>query len=371
MGTKIVAVLSIALLLFALTPLPVWAAAEIIETWPTEDKVVALTFNAGSDAGSVGRIMDILDDRGEAATFFLTGRWIENNAEEARIIAGADHTVGNLGYSDRDMTSMSAEEVREELGRTENLARDTFGTGLRPFFRPPGGAYDETLLDILGEEDYEYATMWTVDTLDWDAAPAQTIFERVQNNLRPGAIILMHLGSDTETAEALPSILDHLDEQGYRAVTMEEMTDRESEGRVYRVQPGDTLSSISIETGISVEEIAETNDLSDPYVIQVGQVLVIPGPDRPEEPEEDREPEEESEPEPDPEPEESPEHESDTPSEESDRDDPSEGEPSGEQEPEGSASWWNFPLRILGLLWRGFWELASDGVQFLVDYLRH
>ncbi|MFO7941547.1 MAG: polysaccharide deacetylase family protein [Bacillota bacterium] len=367
MGTKIVAVLSIVLLLSALAPVRVRAAAEIIETWPTEDKVVALTFDAGSDRGNVGRILEILENRDSAATFFLTGQWIEDNPEEARIVAGSEHTVGNHGYSGSDMTAISAEEIREELGRTENLARDTFGTGLRPFFRPPDGAHDETLLDILDEEGYEYAVMWTIDTLDWDGTPAHTILERVQNGLRPGAIVLMHLDSGTETVEALPSILDHLQEQGYRTVTMEEMAGRESEGRVYRVQPGDTLSSISMETGVSVEDIARANDLSDPYVIQVGEVLIIPGSEEPEETEEEDEDETEEgpEPKPDPTPEESSDPEEDVPSEE----DPKEEEPV-EEESEENTSWWTFPSRILGLLWRGFWELASDGVQFLVDYLR-
>lgn len=47
---------------------------------------------------------------------------------------------------------------------------------------------------------------------------------------------------------------------------------------VYVVQPGDSLSVIADRFGMSVEELAQANDIADPNLIQVGQKLVIPGP---------------------------------------------------------------------------------------------
>ena len=44
----------------------------------------------------------------------------------------------------------------------------------------------------------------------------------------------------------------------------------------YVVQPGDTLSSIAVEHGTTVEALVEANDIADPDVIAVGQELVIP-----------------------------------------------------------------------------------------------
>jgi len=46
----------------------------------------------------------------------------------------------------------------------------------------------------------------------------------------------------------------------------------------YTVQAGDTLAKIAAEFGVTVEEIAEANDIQDPSLINVGQVLVIPKP---------------------------------------------------------------------------------------------
>jgi len=50
------------------------------------------------------------------------------------------------------------------------------------------------------------------------------------------------------------------------------LSDRGVDG-TYRVQPGDTLSSISRETGVSVDQLAALNDISNPSLIRVGQRL--------------------------------------------------------------------------------------------------
>jgi lipoprotein NlpD len=48
-------------------------------------------------------------------------------------------------------------------------------------------------------------------------------------------------------------------------------------GRTYTVQPGDSLRSISGKTGAGSEAIARANNIPAPFVIRVGQKLVIPG----------------------------------------------------------------------------------------------
>jgi peptidoglycan/xylan/chitin deacetylase (PgdA/CDA1 family) len=48
-------------------------------------------------------------------------------------------------------------------------------------------------------------------------------------------------------------------------------------GLRYVVQPGDTLYSIALRIGVSVESITRANGLTDPGYIFVGQILVIPG----------------------------------------------------------------------------------------------
>jgi len=44
------------------------------------------------------------------------------------------------------------------------------------------------------------------------------------------------------------------------------------------VRPGDSLSAIALQYGVSVEDLSAANGIDDPNVIQEGQKLLIPGP---------------------------------------------------------------------------------------------
>jgi LysM repeat protein len=51
----------------------------------------------------------------------------------------------------------------------------------------------------------------------------------------------------------------------------------ETEGVRYIVQPGDTLSSISLRFNVSVDEIVSASGITDPNNLNVGDELIIPG----------------------------------------------------------------------------------------------
>jgi LysM domain len=46
----------------------------------------------------------------------------------------------------------------------------------------------------------------------------------------------------------------------------------------YAVQPGDTLSQIAVQFGVTTTALQQANNITDPNSIQVGQTLIIPTP---------------------------------------------------------------------------------------------
>lgn len=189
---------------------------------------VALTLDAGAGSAPAAQILDTLRDRGVRVTFFLTGKWIAENPELTRRMVAEGHELANHTYSHPDLTRLDDAAVRKELADTEAILQETApGASLRPFFRPPYGAYDDRVVRIVQAEGY-LPVYWTLDSLDSVGEPKTPAFllERITARLTPeqlrGAIILAHCGSQA-TADALPAILDRFAEMGFEVRRLSEV----------------------------------------------------------------------------------------------------------------------------------------------------
>jgi len=179
---------------------------------------VSLTFDAGSDYRPVPEILEALSQEGVKATFFLTGEWVRRNPLTTRRIVAEGHELGNHSWNHPPFTSLTDDEIRDQLRRTETMIEQTAGRSSLPYFRPPLGARDRRVLGIIGSEGY-YSVYWTLDSrdsVDRGITPDQ-IRERVVKGVQPGSIVLMHCGSQA-TADALPEILRGLRQKGLAQV---------------------------------------------------------------------------------------------------------------------------------------------------------
>lgn len=178
----------------------------------TEEKRVAISFDAAWGADKTQGIMDILSEYNSNATFFLVGFWTDKYSDMVKKIDEAGFEIGTHSNTHPDMTKLSAETIKSELETSIKLISDITGKEVE-LFRPPYGAYNNTLLDV-AEDMGLISIQWDVDTLDWKGLSGEEICTRVLNNVRPGSIILCHNNSD-HILEALPLILDRLQKQGY------------------------------------------------------------------------------------------------------------------------------------------------------------
>ncbi|MGH2793495.1 MAG: polysaccharide deacetylase family protein [Actinomycetota bacterium] len=117
--------------------------------------------------------------------------------------------------------------VRDQLLRAEGLLRAELGKDPRPLFRFPYGDSDGHTLRIVNGLGYG-SIRWTVDTLGWKGTKGgqsvDFVIARVKAALRPGAIVLMHVGSapdhSTLDADALPELIQTIRSLGYSFVTV-------------------------------------------------------------------------------------------------------------------------------------------------------
>jgi peptidoglycan/xylan/chitin deacetylase (PgdA/CDA1 family) len=252
----------------------------IISKIPIKEKIMALTFDDGFYPGDALAILDILKQNNVKCTFFLTGSVADIKKELVTQIVMDGHEIGNHSYTHPDFTSLTVEQIQQQIINTEkSLVAASGNILIKPLFRPPYGYYNADVLGVVESTGYPWTMMWTIDTLDWSGTSSNDILSNVLRNHEPGAIVLMHLTEKTNTIEALPKMIKYLRFQGYELTTLStllSMVYQELTSISYVVKLGDTLWKISNYFKVSLNEIVKLNNIENPDLIYVGQELIMP-----------------------------------------------------------------------------------------------
>ena len=185
-----------------------------------EDRVVALSFDAAWGNEDTQTLIDILDDHGVSATFFVVGDWVDKYPESVKALSDAGNEVMNHSVSHAHFSTLSTEQILADVtGCNEKIEAIT---GLAPtLFRCPYGEYDDHVIRAIHSLDMT-PVQWDVDSLDWKGISAQEIQQRVLKNVRSGSIILFHNAAE-HTPEALPGIIEALQADGYSIVPISQL----------------------------------------------------------------------------------------------------------------------------------------------------
>ena len=188
----------------------------------TDQKVIALTFDDGDNAGNLGEILDNLAYLGIKATFFMDGN---TDPYLLQRIVDEGHQLGNHTYSHDFLTSLSDDQVAYQLETMENLIQDYTGTSTVPYYRPPYGYYDASTLEVAGNLGYKYTIMWTYDTIDYSGNyTASQLSTSIMDHLDPGYIYLMHANDGAYTTpDSLWYIVPQVLDAGYTFVTIDQL----------------------------------------------------------------------------------------------------------------------------------------------------
>jgi len=175
---------------------------------------LALTFDDGPDEHTTSAILDILDQHGVRATFFVTGHRfdghgavaVRNRATLATTFARG-HLVGNHTYHHYSLDSLDAAALAYEIDRTDSLIAQVLGE--RTFlFRAPYGVFrTQAAMQAVYSRGLT-PVFWTIDTRDWEARSPEQVLATFRTGLDDspnGGVVLFH---DTleRTVQALPLV---------------------------------------------------------------------------------------------------------------------------------------------------------------------
>jgi peptidoglycan-N-acetylglucosamine deacetylase len=192
---------------------------------PTRQKVAALTFDDGPNPAFTPKLLDILDKYHVKATFFMIGKYMDKRPDLVGDVVRRGHAIGNHTYTHpRNIELDTQAQMIRELDSCEEVMERL--TGRRGhLFRPPRGLIDGSVFAIASEEGYT-TVLWTVCGDHHDALTPKLMAKRVLDNIRPGAIILLHDGETGirwKDIAATPLIIEELRKRGYRFVTVPEL----------------------------------------------------------------------------------------------------------------------------------------------------
>ena len=183
-------------------------------------RIVWLTFDDGPHPVVTPRILEVLAAYRVKATFFVLGSRITHL--EKPILARVDeegHTIGNHGFSHRDLRELSPQQIRDEVRRTADLIAEF--RHMEMIFRPPYGASNPVVDQIVEELGYRLI-LWDVDSRDWhpELRPDRWI-ERtaacIRAQVRP--IVLAHDIHET-TADHLGSLIERIGDVRFARLTV-------------------------------------------------------------------------------------------------------------------------------------------------------
>lgn len=182
---------------------------------PAEEKFIALTFDDGPRRSTTAGLLDGLLERGASATFFLVGEELQGNEDLVARMQAEGHQVGNHTWSHVHLEKLSAEAAMAELCQTDQALAAILGTG-GYWLRPPYGLINEAFpIEVP-------MVKWSVDPRDWEKRNTAEVVQAVLDNAKPNSIVLLHDIYPTSVEAAL-QIVDALQAEGYRFVTVEEL----------------------------------------------------------------------------------------------------------------------------------------------------
>lgn len=185
---------------------------------------ISLTFDDGPDPEVTPRVLDLLDQAGQRATFFVIGRRVRAHPEIAAEIARRGHRVENHTETHPHLFACyPANLLRREIETAQESIAAVVGERPR-LFRAPAGLRNPFLDWVLHRAGLRLVS-WTRRGFDAVESDPRAVARRLLAGLAPGDILLLHdgrthgsRGGNPVVLEALPRVLDALAARGLRSV---------------------------------------------------------------------------------------------------------------------------------------------------------
>lgn len=156
----------------------------------THQPVASLTFDDGPHPHWTPRVLDVLEEHGAKATFFLVGEHVDAHPDVVRRIRDAGHAIGNHTHRHPSFPLVSSARRRRELRECEH-ALASHADAPTMLFRPPYLDQDVPSCWDTWRLGYDVVGC-SLHADDWQARPADGMADHLSARARAGDVILLH-----------------------------------------------------------------------------------------------------------------------------------------------------------------------------------
>jgi peptidoglycan-N-acetylglucosamine deacetylase len=238
-------------------------------------KCVALTFDDGPWPGQTARILAILQQYGAHSTFFVLGGQAKGRPELIRATLAQGCEIAVHTWNHANLVHCSAAAIIADLNHCKATLLGITGLPMR-LMRPPYGAVNANARSAIAQTGLRMI-LWSVDTNDWRRPGAGTIYSRIVNGARNGAIILCHDGGGprSQTIAAVSRAVPALQARGYELVTVSQLLGLQPrpEGGALILADGRRLEVKPVKPAVALDIDRQTVPLPDDLVEIEGQLL--------------------------------------------------------------------------------------------------
>lgn len=189
---------------------------------PGEGKYIAWTVDDGADPEVVRAYAEFSRRTGTRLTFFINGQYPAFRQHRdllLPLVKSGQLQIANHTYSHAALTSLTDEQIIQELTRNDEEIRHLFGVSSKPYFRPPYGYYDARVLAAAASCGFTRPVLWYGSLADSSNISSAEVYAYAERYALAQHIVIGHLNYRGVVSE-LDRIRALLDRRGLKTVTI-------------------------------------------------------------------------------------------------------------------------------------------------------
>lgn len=199
---------------------------QTLHSGPPADRRIAVTIDDGFCAACVAGYVSFARTTGIHLTFSPNGIYAREWGPHAPVlrplIESGQIQIMNHTYDHKDLTVLTPAAVGADLERNEAWITTTFGTGTRPYYRPPFGRHNAAVADAAAAVGYHVTTLWNGSYSDSTVITPDFLMSQARKYLQPGTIMIGH-ANHPAVLGLFGQIVDLIKSRNLHPVTLDEM----------------------------------------------------------------------------------------------------------------------------------------------------